>query len=330
MLKGDIFAAQGFHDKAAQSYEMALCESSNSEPSTVINILYNYGNLSRTTGELQKATELYSEALEKCRKTGSTEYLIQLLRGMVEICFRTGDVHGVARYCRKLLEQSDRLNFPDGSSDFKNLLYEYASLQYEYDITRQSLELSENRRTTALLAFFISVAALGAAFALLLYARQRRENKRLIAQYEEYRKRLLTENSVNDRTVADHRSDIHYALYLKMEQLMKGGLFREKELTLDRMAEVLGTNRTYVSNALNKVAGISFYGYIDSYRIKEATRVLSDPGLAPTVSLKQLADDVGYNNIQTFFKAFKRETGVTPGNYKKELFNLHKFTQGEQ
>ena len=198
------------------------------------------------------------------------------------------------------------------------------------DITRQSLELSENRRTTALLAFFISVAALGAAFALLLYARQRRENKRLIAQYEEYRKRLLTENSVNDRTAADHRSDIHYALYLKMEQLMKGGLFREKELTLDRMAEVLGTNRTYVSNALNKVAGISFYGYIDSYRIKEATRVLSDPGLAPTVSLKQLADDVGYNNIQTFFKAFKRETGVTPGNYKKELFNLHKFTQGEQ
>lgn len=330
MLKGDIFTAQGFHDKAAQSYEMALCESSNSEPSTVINILYNYGNLSRTTGELQKATELYSEALEKCRKTGSTEYLIQLLRGMVEICFRTGDVHGAARYCRKLLEQSDRLNFPDGSSDFKNLLYEYASLQYEYDITRQSLELSENRRTTALLAFFISVAALGAAFALLLYARQQRENKRLIAQYEEYRKRLLTENSVNDRTAADHRSDIHYALYLKMEQLMKGGLFREKELTLDRMAEVLGTNRTYVSNALNKVAGISFYGYIDSYRIKEATRVLSDPGLAPTVSLKQLADDVGYNNIQTFFKAFKRETGVTPGNYKKELFNLHKFTQGEQ
>ncbi len=96
---------------------------------------------------------------------------------MVEICFRTGDVHGAARYCRKLLEQSDRLNFPDGSSDFKNLLYEYASLQYEYDITRHSLELSENRRTTALLAFFISVAALGAAIALLLYARQRREKQ---------------------------------------------------------------------------------------------------------------------------------------------------------
>lgn len=330
LLKGDILTAQGLYDKAAQSYEMALCESPNSEPSIVINILYNYGNLRRATGELQKATELYGKALEKCRETGSTEYLIQLLRGMVEVCSRTGAVREAVHYCNALLEQSDRLNFLNGSSDFKNQLYEYSSLQYEYDLMRQSLELSENRRTTALLAFFISVAALGAAFVLLLYARQRRENKRLIAQYEEYRKRLLTENSVNDRTAADHRSDIHYALYLKMEQLMKSGLFREKELTLDRMAEVLGTNRTYVSNALNKVAGISFYGYIDSYRIKEATRVLSDPELAPTVSLKQLADDVGYNNIQTFFKAFKRETGVTPGNYKKELLNLHKFTQSEQ
>lgn len=123
---------------------------------------------------------------------------------------------------------------------------------------------------------------------------------------------------------------MHYALYLKMEQLMKAGLFREKELTLDRMAEALGTNRTYVSNALNKVAGISFYGYIDSCRIKEATRILSDSALSEGISLKQLADDVGYNNIQTFFKAFKRETGVTPGNYKKEVLNLRKFTQSEQ
>ncbi len=330
MLQGDILTARGQYDKAARSYEMALGESPNTEPSIVISILYNYGTLCQTAGQPQKAARLYGEALERCREAGSTEFLIQLLRGMVEVCSRTGDVHGAARYCNELLEQSDRLNFLSGNSDFKNSLFEYSSLQYEYDITRKSLELSENRRTTGLLVFFVSVAALCVVFVLLLYSRQRRENKRLIAQYEEYRKRLLTENSVNDRTVADHRSDIHYALYLKMEQLMKAGLFREKELTLDRMAEALGTNRTYVSNALNKVAGISFYGYIDSYRIKEATRILSDSALSEGISLKQLADDVGYNNIQTFFKAFKRETGVTPGNYKKEVLNLRKFTQSEQ
>ncbi|WP_308659804.1 helix-turn-helix domain-containing protein [uncultured Alistipes sp.] len=330
MLQGDILTAEKQYDKAIRSYEMALGESANSEPSTIISILYNYGCLCQASGRLQKADELYRQALDKCAETGSTEFLVQLLRAMVELHIQTGDIDTVAYYYNELIDKEDKFDFQTGVGDFKNSLFEYSSLQYEYDITRKSLELSENRRTTGLLVFFVSVAALCVVFVLLLYSRQRRENKRLIAQYEEYRKRLLTENSVNDRTAADHRSDIHYALYLKMEQLMKAGLFREKELTLDRMAEVLGTNRTYVSNALNKVAGISFYGYIDSYRIKEATRVLSDSALSEGISLKQLADDVGYNNIQTFFKAFKRETGVTPGNYKKEVLNLRKFTQGEQ
>lgn len=330
MLQGDILTAEKQYDKAIRSYEMALGESANSEPSTIISILYNYGCLCQASGRLQKADELYRQALDKCAETGSTEFLVQLLRAMVELHIQTGDIDTVAYYYNELIDKEDKFDFQTGVGDFKNSLFEYSSLQYEYDITRKSLELSENRRTTGLLVFFVSVAALCVVFVLLLYSRQRRENKRLIAQYEEYRKRLLTENSVNDRTVADHRSDIHYALYLKMEQLMKAGLFREKELTLDRMAEALGTNRTYVSNALNKVAGISFYGYIDSYRIKEATRILSDSALSEGISLKQLADDVGYNNIQTFFKAFKRETGVTPGNYKKEVLNLRKFTQSEQ
>lgn len=330
MLQGDILTAEKQYDKAIRSYEMALGESANSEPSTIISILYNYGCLCQASGRLQKADELYRQALDKCAETGSTEFLVQLLRAMVELHIQTGDIDTVAYYYNELIDKEDKFDFQTGVGDFKNSLFEYSSLQYEYDITRKSLELSENRRTTGLLVFFVSVAALCAVFVLLLYSRQRRENKRLIAQYEEYRKRLLTENSVNDRTATDHKSDIHYALYLKMEQQMKAGLFREKELTLDRMAEVLGTNRTYVSNALNKVAGISFYGYIDSYRIKEATRTLSDSALSEGISLKQLADDVGYNNIQTFFKAFKRETGVTPGNYKKEVLNLRKFTQSEQ
>lgn len=42
---------------------------------------------------------------------------------------------------------------------------------------------------------------------------------------------------------------------------------------------------------------------------------MSDPDNA-SVSLKALADDVGYNSTQVFHKAFKEETGVTPGIYK--------------
>lgn len=329
MLQGDILTAKGQFDKATHSYGMALSESSNSEPSTTIGILYNYGNLCQAMGQLEKASELYREALDKASETGSTEFLIQLLKKIVGIFFKTGDINTAAVYYNKLTTKSDSLDLQNGDNDFKNLLFEYSALQYEYDITKQSLELSENRRTTALLIFLISLAALSTAFVLLQYSRQKKENKKLIAKYEEYRKRLMTKSRISEQSETANKTDIHYDLYIKMEQIMKSGLFREKDLTLDKMADTLGTNRTYVSNALNKVAGISFYGYIDSYRIKEATRILSDPELSSAISLKQLADEIGYNNMQTFFKAFKRETGVTPGNYKKEVLNLGKFTENE-
>ena len=98
MLQGDILTAEKQYDKAIRSYEMALGESANSEPSTIISILYNYGCLCQASGRLQKADELYRQALDKCAETGSTEFLVQLLRAMVELHFLTGDIDTVAYY----------------------------------------------------------------------------------------------------------------------------------------------------------------------------------------------------------------------------------------
>lgn len=66
---------------------------------------------------------------------------------------------------------------------------------------------------------------------------------------------------------------------------------------------------------------MNFYGYLNNYRIAEAVRVLSDIE-SREVPLKQLAEDIGYNSIQIFYKVFKNETGVTPGVYRKEVLKL--------
>lgn len=82
-----------------------------------------------------------------------------------------------------------------------------------------------------------------------------------------------------------------------------------------------GSNRTYLSIAINKNAGVSFSQFINSYRIQEAVRVLSDPANAD-YPLKALASDLGFSSMTTFYKQFQSEVGMTPSAYRKTILSL--------
>lgn len=53
------------------------------------------------------------------------------------------------------------------------------------------------------------------------------------------------------------------------------GVYRQNDLTIKRPPR-LDTNRTYISRAINQQAGRAFSSYVNSYRIDEAVRRLSD------------------------------------------------------
>lgn len=80
---------------------------------------------------------------------------------------------------------------------------------------------------------------------------------------------------------------------------------------------MLGTNRTYISKIINKFADKSFWGYINMYRIAEATRILSD--MNNDIQIKNLYEILGYNSAASFFRVFREETGITPSKYREEV-----------
>ncbi len=63
--------------------------------------------------------------------------------------------------------------------------------------------------------------------------------------------------------------------------------------------------------------------YIGKYRIEEATRIISDT--ENDVPLKQLADELGFNSVSVFYKTFSKETGLTPGIFRKEAGKASKM-----
>jgi len=99
-------------------------------------------------------------------------------------------------------------------------------------------------------------------------------------------------------------------------------LYRKRELTKENVAEILQTNRTYLSQVINQQTGMSFTYYVNSYRIKEAVKILSDPG--NTVLLKALAFDLGFSSINTFYSSFQTIVGMPPSTYRKKISELDK------
>ncbi|MBR4388533.1 MAG: AraC family transcriptional regulator [Prevotella sp.] len=111
-------------------------------------------------------------------------------------------------------------------------------------------------------------------------------------------------------------------LYQRACQLMeKERLFTDPQLNRERFAELLGTNRTYLSKILKEKSGMTYVQFVNTYRIDEAIRQLSDPTLGQS-PLKQIWSDLGFNSPVTFYKQFQQAVGITPSVYRKQFLAM--------
>lgn len=158
----------------------------------------------------------------------------------------------------------------------------------------------------------------------------REENKRTLAspsegegynENETHITPLSEAGGLNSKaSVNDEKTDV---LYKELCRLMdKERLFAEPQLTRERMAERLNTNRTYLTQVIKKKTGMSYLQFVNSYRINEAIRILSDKDNS-TYPLKQLWSDLGFSSPSTFYKLFQQAVGITPSVYRKQFLEVN-------
>ena len=91
-------------------------------------------------------------------------------------------------------------------------------------------------------------------------------------------------------------------------------LFADPELSVPRLARILGTNSAYVSRAFNEGLGQSFSGFINRLRAEDvAARLRDDRG----TDLLSLALDSGFSSKASFNRAFRATFGCSPSTYRR-------------
>ena len=107
-------------------------------------------------------------------------------------------------------------------------------------------------------------------------------------------------------------------LWEQLEELLsKQKLYRQNDLKLETIAELLGTTRHNASQLINEHSGLNFFKLINKYRIEEAKEILAN--VQGKLNIIDVAYEVGYNNKVTFNKSFKRFCKLTPSQYRKQL-----------
>ena len=104
-------------------------------------------------------------------------------------------------------------------------------------------------------------------------------------------------------------------LYDRLEKMMREQeLYRQSDLSRDKVAQLLSTNRTYLCSVIKQFTGMTFPYYVNSFRINEAVRILSNP--EDDTPIKAIAGNLGYGNLTTFYRLFEAAKGMPPSKYR--------------
>lgn len=87
----------------------------------------------------------------------------------------------------------------------------------------------------------------------------------------------------------------------------------DKDLTLEECASRLHYNANYISSVFRKETQYYFSEYLAMYRFKMAKKWLEETDMP----VKDIAARLRYNNSQNFIRSFRKQEGMTPGQYRE-------------
>ncbi|HXI08061.1 MAG: helix-turn-helix domain-containing protein [Bradyrhizobium sp.] len=99
----------------------------------------------------------------------------------------------------------------------------------------------------------------------------------------------------------------------KIERAMTDDrLYRNQGITLRQLSNHTQVPENYLSQVLNEILGRSFYEFINHWRIRDACVLLGEAKF----SIIEVCEEVGFNSRSTFNAAFKKETGISPSEFR--------------
>jgi AraC-like DNA-binding protein len=146
---------------------------------------------------------------------------------------------------------------------------------------------------------------------IFLYLEKRRAYKKLVAKNMQW----AQQSDLQSFDEAEKRAIDNLTVLFEEEKI-----YRNKDLTINDLAIKLNVNKNLISKLTNTYFHKTLPSLLNEYRIKEAVNLLT--GLKTrNYKMEAISDMCGFNTRQVFHAVFKKETGLTPNDFRKMALN---------
>lgn len=193
------------------------------------------------------------------------------------------------------------------------------------ELEAEKLRSEAYRRLTFIIAVFLSAILLLLGMLYYNYRKKKAAYHDLVQKNKQWAQQNTLETVAMGEASSNENNEIEPPATSKeleiideAHTLLLSGLFKEPELSLDTLAELMNINRNVLSRAINAVVQKNFNQFVNEYRVKEAIRIISANG-RNNLLIEELYEQVGFNSRSAFFRTFKQATGLSPNEFKKSL-----------
>ncbi len=293
---------------------------------------YKFGDVEMEAGNYREATRIFEQGLNDYKVSpGEEGFMGDYYKLMANAYKETENFEKAGYYFEKHLVTTE------GKSKMKDD-FTRASKQRELKKFKDELaelEAEKVSRTNYLIYVMLgaSLVILSLLFFLLKFYRNKKQDE---AKFEALLSKIEAANSeeenlniidtkdeiLEEKNSSEVSEEIKQQILDGLKKLEEKEYFLKQECNSYNVAKKINTNTSYLSKVINSHYGKNFNTYINDLRINYTIVRLKNDVIFRSYSIQAIAEEVGYKSADSFTKYFKKDTGLNPSFYIKEIKNI--------
>ncbi|MDM8338581.1 AraC family transcriptional regulator [Mediterranea massiliensis] len=312
--RADLPAATAWRDT------MLLYNKMYADPSQQEELQYTLARYERLAGNNAEAGRILRLLADYSRSRGNQARMARYYRSLADVLHAERRYAEAADCYRLYAEAADSAQVATSNAQLNRLsrLYRLDELEQE---KRVALAEQSRARTLAWSALIVAVLLLALCVLLVVHHRRlRQKNRELVARIRSQEEAEQRAEEAARRAEAEQPSDElsrEMQLFRRLQELLADEeVLCRPRLGRDELADLLGTNRTYVADAVAACTEQhwSVSQYVAAVRVRRARYLIDNHS---ELSLGEICHACGFQSQGTFTRAYRTFYGITPSEYRK-------------